>query len=141
MKVETISAIIAVVSAIVSIVTFFYTQSKSRVVTLREYHIEDNSNEMFNARKSVYMMDENEITDLTTDDRDRALICTHYQFYATLYLNNVIDREVYNKVFGFAADKLYTKLEPYIKKRRERETDNRNFCCEYEKMVKKYLRK
>ncbi|WP_312047997.1 DUF4760 domain-containing protein [Anaerotignum sp.] len=141
MAIEIISATIAVVSAIASIIIFFYTQSKSRIVTLKEYHIEDNSDEMFNARKNVYMMDEDEIVDLTTDDRDRALICTHYQFYATLYLNNVIDRDVYNKVFGFAAEKLYTKLEPYIMKRRERDTDNHNLCCEYETMVKKYLRK
>ena len=85
-------------------------------------------------------MSETDMANLKKDDTVRAWMSSYYQFYASLYFNDVLDRESFREVFGWATVKLYHKLEPHIYARRTREGDNENYAWEFQKLAEEIER-
>lgn len=134
-KLDIIAIIISAIAFAFSVYSSWYSKKVSKYMTLKEYYEEDNTKERIEARYKIYQMSEEEMKDLTMVDTERAWVSSYYQFYAILYFNNVIDREAYRKVFGLVTVNIYHKLEPYIKARRSRDGDDKDYASEFQKLV------
>ena len=136
--IEVISLLISVISLISSAIVYINSRRIEKTMMLKEYYNEDNTLLMIRARQEIYKMSELEISDLTSDDTSRALICSYYQFYAELYEKRIISRKEFERIFGNGAKRLFKKLKPYIYARRIRDSDS--YADKYQKLVEEYLR-
>ena len=132
---DVLAVIVSIISVVFSVYSFIRSRNISKHIVLKEYYNEENTEQKINARREIYNMSEEAMADLTQDDTIRALMSSYYQFYSSLYFNGIIDQKTFREIFGYAAVKLYHKLEPYIYARRMRKGDNQNYAWEFQKMV------
>jgi len=129
-----IGGITGIVSFIISLSFNIYGVFQNRFQALSEYYSMDRDVEFVKARRKIYNLEENQIS----EDASVSMLISMFHFYGLMVKKHRLPFYIFKSASGLAVVKMYDKLKPTISMRRK---DNKYYAEYFEWLynkVKKY---